>query len=49
MDRKMLRDDQWERMATALRGDADMEHLFIDSAGAQKKQDSRKSVARGAV
>ena len=36
----------WERVATALRGDADMEHLFIDStivrahqhsAGAKKK------------
>lgn len=45
----------WERVATALRGDADMEHLFIDStivrahqhsAGAQKKQAIRKSVAR---
>ncbi|MBE7526477.1 MAG: hypothetical protein HS120_02205 [Burkholderiales bacterium] len=36
----------WERVATALQGDADMEHLFIDStivrahqhsAGAQKR------------
>ncbi len=43
----------WERVATALRGDADLEQLFIDStivrahqhsAGAQKKQASRKSV-----
>ena len=46
----------WERVATVLRGDADMECLFIDStimrahqhsAGAQKKQAARKSVARG--
>ena len=43
----------WERVATALRGDADLEQLFIDStsvrahqhsAGAQKKQASRKLV-----
>ena len=47
----------WERIATALSGDADLEHLFIDStivrahqhsAGAQKKQASRKSAARAA-
>jgi transposase len=47
----------WERVATALQGDADMEHLFIDStivrahqhsAGAQKKPANRKSAARGA-
>jgi transposase len=47
----------WERMAAALHGDADMEHLFIDStivrahqhsAGAQKKRASRKSAARAA-
>ena len=47
----------WERLATALRGEADLEHLFIDStivrahqhsSGAQKKQVSRKSAARGA-
>lgn len=47
----------WEHVATALRGDADLEQLFIDStivrahqhsAGAQKKQASRKSVGRGA-
>ena len=47
----------WERVATALRGDADMEHLFIDStivrahqhsAGAQKKRASRRSAAREA-
>ena len=47
----------WERIATALSGDADLEQLFIDStivrahqhsAGAQKKQASRKSAARAA-
>ena len=47
----------WERVATALQGDADMEHLFIDStivrahqhsAGAQKKQANRKLAVRGA-
>ena len=47
----------WERMATALQGDADLEHLFIDStivrahphsAGAQKKPANRKSAVRGA-
>lgn len=47
----------WERLAQALRGDADMEHLFIDStivrahqhsAGAQKKPAIRKSAARAA-
>lgn len=46
----------WERMATAMRGDADTEHLFLDStivrahqhsAGAQKKREVRRSVARG--
>jgi transposase len=46
----------WERVATALRSDADLEHLFIDStivrahqhsAGAQKKPANRKSAARG--
>ena len=45
----------WERLAVALRGDADMEHLFIDStivrahqhsAGAKKKLVVRKSVGR---
>ena len=47
----------WAHVATALSGDADMEQLFIDStivrahqhsSGAQKKQVSRKSAARGA-
>ncbi len=47
----------WERLATALSGDADLEQLFIDStivrahqhsAGAQKKQAFRKSAAREA-
>jgi transposase len=47
----------WERVAQALRGYADMEHLFIDStivrahqhsAGAQKKRAVRKSAARAA-
>lgn len=47
----------FERLAQALRGDADMEYLFIDStivrahqhsAGAQKKPAVRTSVARGA-
>ena len=47
----------FERVAQVLRGDADMEHLFIDStivrahqhsAGAQKKPAVRKSAARGA-
>lgn len=47
----------FELVAIAMQGDADMEHLFIDStivrahqhsAGAQKKPASRKSVARGA-
>lgn len=47
----------WERVAAALLGDADMEHLFLDStivrahqhsAGAQKKRGSRKSAARAA-
>ena len=47
----------WERMAQALRGDADLECLFIDStivrahqhsAGAKKKKGLRKSAARGA-
>ena len=47
----------WERVATALCGDADMEHLFIDStivrahqhsAGAQKKRAARRSAARAA-
>ena len=47
----------WERMATALQGDADMEHLFIDStivrahqhsAGAQKKRAVRKLAVRAA-
>jgi transposase len=45
----------FERVAQAMRGDADMENLFIDStivrahqhsAGAQKKQVVRKSAAR---
>lgn len=44
----------WERVAAALSGDSDLEHLFIDSTivrahqhsgGAQKKQASRKSAA----
>lgn len=47
----------WERMASALSGDADLEQLFIDStivrahqhsAGAQKKLAVRKSAGRGA-
>jgi len=47
----------FERVAQALRSDADMEHLFIDStivrahqhsAGAQKKPVVRKSAVRGA-
>lgn len=47
----------WECMAAALRSDADMEQLFLDStivrahqhsAGAQKKRAFRKSAARGA-
>ncbi len=47
----------WERVATALRADADLENLFIDStivrahqhsAGAQKKTDIRRSAVRGA-
>lgn len=47
----------WERVATALQDDADMEHLFIDSTivrahqhsgGAQKKPAVRKLAARGA-
>lgn len=47
----------WERVATALQDDADMEHLFIDSTivrahqhsgGAQKKPAVRKSAARAA-
>ena len=47
----------FERVAQAMRSDADMEHLFIDStivrahqhsAGAQKKPGARKSAARGA-
>lgn len=46
----------WERMATAMHGDADLEHLFLDStivrahqhsSGAQKKRAVRKSGARG--
>ena len=46
----------WERVATALRSDADMECLFIDStivrahqhsAGAQKKREVRISADRG--
>ena len=45
----------WERMASALSGDADLEQLFIDStivrahqhsAGAQKKLAVRKSAGR---
>jgi putative transposase len=47
----------FERIAQAVRGDADMEYLFIDStivrahqhsAGAQKKRAIRTSAARGA-
>ena len=47
----------FERVAHAMRSDADMEHLFVDStivrahqhaAGAQKKPVRRKSVAREA-
>lgn len=47
----------WERVATALCGDADMEQLFIDStivrahqhsADVQKKRAVRKSAARAA-
>ena len=47
----------FERIAQAMRGDADMEYLFIDStivrahqhsAGAQKKRGPRTSAARGA-
>ena len=47
----------WERVATVLSGDADLEQLFIDStivrahqhsAGAQKKQAIRRSAAREA-
>lgn len=46
----------WERMATAMHGDADLEHLFLDStlvrahqhsSGAQKKRAVRKSGVRG--
>ena len=45
----------WGRVVIALRGDADMEHLFIDStivrahqysADVQKKRGAKKSVAR---
>lgn len=45
----------WKRVADALRGEADLEYLFIDStivrahqhsAGAQKKQGVRKSADR---
>ncbi len=48
----------WERVATALHGDADMEHLFIDStivrahqhsAGAQKKRAARELAVREAA
>ena len=48
----------WKRVADALRGDADLEYLFIDStivrahlhsAGAQKKRELRKSADRAAV
>jgi len=48
----------WKRVADALRGDADLEYLFIDStivrahqhsAGAQKKREVRKSADRAAV
>lgn len=47
----------FERVAMAMQGDADMEHLFLDStivpadqhsAGAQEKPARRKSAARGA-
>lgn len=47
----------WERVAQALRGDADIEQLFIDStivrahqhsAGAKKKPGGRQSAARAA-
>jgi transposase len=47
----------WERVATALLGDVDMEHLFIDStfvraqqhsAGAQRRPGASKSAARAA-
>ena len=46
----------WERVATALRSEADMEHLFLDStivrahqhsAGAKKKRATSTSAARG--
>jgi transposase len=46
----------WERVATALRSEADKEYLFLDSrivrahehaAGAQEKLATRKSAARG--
>lgn len=61
--RSYMRSSRWletgvrERMATALKGDADMEQLFIDSiivradqhsTGAQKKRANRKSIARAA-
>lgn len=48
--RAWLQTEGWERVTHALRGDADMEHLFIDStvvrahqhsAGAQKKRVAR--------
>jgi transposase len=48
----------WKRVADALRGDADLEYLFIDStivrahqhsAGAQKKRGVRKSADHAAV
>ena len=48
----------WKRVADALRGDADLEYLFIDStivrahqhsADAQKKRELRKSADRAAV
>ena len=48
----------WERVATALRGDADMEHLFIDStivrahqhsAGAQKAGGQEIGRSRGGL
>jgi len=48
----------WKRVADALRRDADLEYLFIDStivrahqhsAGAQKKREVRKSADRAAV
>lgn len=40
----------WERIAITLQGDADMEHLFIDSTivRTQKKPAVRKSATRGA-